>query len=159
MGNLEFSVKLQFFAFLQKDFGWEQTLVFKHPISLYQLLEKLSIKTGVQALDIFLERNRTTLKDEYRILVDGTNVHGLKGIRTVIEKDCEVAFFPAIAGGATSIKSKSWKKNYKYTLIVNFYWSAWFRKPLSIRSKSVATTMFFDMSSKYSNNAINNRDK
>ncbi len=96
------TIKLSFFAILQANFGHEQHITVKDPIRLIQLLDLFQSKNGEMACSLFLENEK--LKSGYIILIDGRNIHALEGLNTVLEKKCEISFFPLLAGGFFNIK-------------------------------------------------------
>ncbi|UCE14607.1 MAG: MoaD/ThiS family protein [Candidatus Heimdallarchaeota archaeon] len=90
-------INFSFFATLQGDFGEEQQITCNEPITLIQLLDSFQSENGEKASAFFLENGK--IKDEFIILIDGRNVHALEGLNTVLKENCEVSFFPLLAGG------------------------------------------------------------
>ncbi|MFX0015678.1 MAG: MoaD/ThiS family protein [Promethearchaeota archaeon] len=91
------TIELNFFAILQAVFGDEYRITIEEPIPLIQLLDLFHSKDGEKGSHFFLEDGE--LKKGFSILIDGRNIHALEGLNTILEKNCEVSFFPIIAGG------------------------------------------------------------
>lgn len=91
------TIKLSFFAILQSRFGEGQSIEIDEPMRLIQLFDLFKSNNGEKGSFYFLENGK--LKAGYSILIDGRNIHALEGLYTIIGKNCEVSFFPLIAGG------------------------------------------------------------
>lgn len=91
------TIKLSFFAILQSRFGEEQSIEIHEPMRLIQLCNLFKSNNGENGSFFFLEHGK--LKAGYSILIDGRNIHAMGGLDTIIGKNCEVSFFPLIAGG------------------------------------------------------------
>ena len=91
------TIKLTFFAILQTEFGEEQKISVEEPFTLIQLLNFFQSKNGEKGSSFFLENEK--IKSGFTILIDGRNILALEGLTTILEKDCEVSFFPLVAGG------------------------------------------------------------
>ena len=90
-------LKLSFFAFLEDIFGKEKYLRIDEPIRIIELFSLFKSVNGENGTSFFLDN--TSLKHGFTILIDGRNIHALEKLNTIIEEECEISFFPAIAGG------------------------------------------------------------
>lgn len=90
-------VTLTFFASLQDIFPENIDLQIPEPAPIIQIFPLFNTKMGQGADTIFLEGN--SLKPDFIVLMDGRNIHALKGIFTTITHSCEISFFPPIGGG------------------------------------------------------------
>lgn len=91
------TIKLTFFASLQKKFGEADTIVIKEPMEFRQILELFHSKDDQKGSTFFLENG--ALKKGFIVLINGRNILALKGVNTHINQNCELSFFPIIAGG------------------------------------------------------------
>ena len=92
------SLKLSFYATLMAEFGQEIALSVEDPLNFFELFSQFTTKAGISASAIFLEQN-FELKEDYNILLNGINIEGFQGLRTVISASSEVDFFTKIGGG------------------------------------------------------------
>ncbi|MFX0207575.1 MAG: MoaD/ThiS family protein [Candidatus Hodarchaeota archaeon] len=90
-------INLTFFATLLHEFGETNSIVLKEPIEFRQVLDCFQSKRGETGSIYFLENGE--LKKGITILIDGRNILALEGLNTYLDQDCEVSFFPQIAGG------------------------------------------------------------
>lgn len=90
-------INLTFFATFQHEFGEANSIFIKEPIEFRQILDCFQSKRGETGSTYFLENGE--LKKGITILIDGRNVLALEGLNTYLDQDCEVSFFPQIAGG------------------------------------------------------------
>lgn len=91
------TIKLSFFAFLQEHFGNERYISIDRPIRLIELFQLFKSGNGEYGHLFFLEN--ADLKSGFTILIDGRNIQALDKTNTILEKECEVSFFPTIGGG------------------------------------------------------------
>ena len=92
------TLKLSFYSLLIKEFGQEIYLDVDPPINFFELFNLFSSISGQLASSILLEKNYT-LKENYIILLNGQNIDGFKGLKTIIEDASEVDFFHKVGGG------------------------------------------------------------
>ena len=92
------SLKLSFYTTLIPEFGEELDLSVEIPINFFELFTLFSSSSGTLAEKIFLEKDYT-LNSDYNILLDGVNIEGYNGLRTIIDKSCEISFFHKVGGG------------------------------------------------------------
>ena len=92
------SVRLSFYLTLGKEFGQDMQLHLEYPINFFELFQLFSTKSGMKASDYFLEKN-FTLKEDYRILMNGRDIFGYDGLKTIIDSPVEIDFFPKLGGG------------------------------------------------------------
>ena len=92
------TVKLSFYLTLGKEFGKEMQLHLEYPINFFELFQLFSTQSGIKASEYFLEKNYT-LKEDYRILMSGRDIFGYDGLKTIIESEVEIDFFPKLGGG------------------------------------------------------------
>jgi len=90
-------INLSFFAFLEKEFGKSQSIIINEPIRIIELFQYFNTRNEESSTSIFL--SGTSLKNGFTILVDGRNIQALDDLNTILERECEISFFPAIAGG------------------------------------------------------------
>ncbi|MFX0084462.1 MAG: MoaD/ThiS family protein [Candidatus Hodarchaeota archaeon] len=90
-------LKLSFFAFLQEIFGKERYVSIDGPIRFIELFHLFKSKNGEDGASFFLDN--ASLKDGFTILIDGRNIQALAKLNTILKEECEISFFPAIAGG------------------------------------------------------------
>lgn len=90
-------IKLTFFASLQHEFGEVSSIVIKESIELREILDFFQSKRGKRGSTYFLENGE--LKKGITVLINGRNILALEGLNTYIDQNCEVSFFPQIAGG------------------------------------------------------------
>ncbi len=91
------TIKLSFFAILQTEFGEAHNIVLKEPMKLREILDFFQSKYNEKGSTFFLENEE--LKKGFTILIDGRNIHALEGLNTSLSHNCDVSFFPLIAGG------------------------------------------------------------
>ncbi|MHA1967217.1 MAG: MoaD/ThiS family protein [Candidatus Hodarchaeales archaeon] len=91
------TVKLSFFALLQEHFGKERYISIDRPIRLIELFQLFKSDEGEYGCSYFLDN--ANLKSGFTILIDGRNIQALDRLKTILVKNCEVSFFPVIAGG------------------------------------------------------------
>lgn len=91
------TIKLCFFAFLQEHFGKERYISIDRPIRLIELFQLFKSVNGEYGCSFFLDN--VNVKSGFSILIDGRNIQALDKTNTILEKECEVSFFPAIGGG------------------------------------------------------------
>lgn len=94
-------IKVSFFAILQTEFGETHNITIEEPIRLLQLFDLFQSKKGERGSSFLIENDE--LKKGFTILIDGRNIHALDGLTTVLDKNCEVSFFPTLAGGLFNI--------------------------------------------------------
>ena len=92
---------LSFFASLQPLFGFQQIIKVEYPIRIVELFNLFTDQNGNVATLFFLW-GETQLKEDFMILVNGKNILGMDGVKTIIDHDCDISFFPRIGGGACS---------------------------------------------------------
>jgi len=90
-------IKLEFFATLQKEFGEANTIVIEESMEFRKILDLFHSKEEEKGSFFFLENGE--LKKGFIILINGRNLLALEGVNTHINQNCEVSFFPIIAGG------------------------------------------------------------
>ncbi len=90
---------LSFFASLQPLFGFQHIIKVEYPIRVIELFDLFTDQNGIVATQFFLW-GEMQLKEDFMILVDGKNIHGMDGMKTVLDHDCDISFFPRIGGGA-----------------------------------------------------------
>ena len=90
-------IKLTFYATLQHEFGEVKIIVLKEPMEFRQILNHFVSKHGEIGKSFFLVNKE--LKKEFIVLINGRNILALDGMDTEINQNCEVSFFPKIAGG------------------------------------------------------------
>jgi molybdopterin converting factor small subunit len=91
------TLKLSFFAFLQEVFGKDRFVTIDEPIRFIEIFNLFKSENGLDSASFFLDN--LSLKNGFSILIDGRNIHALKGLNTILDEECEISFFPAIAGG------------------------------------------------------------
>ncbi len=91
-------ITLSFFATLQPLFGLSKSVQIEYPIKIFEIFAMFYTNEKMHPSGILLDGN-THLKDEYMILLDGRNIEGYNGLDTILDKDCELSFFPKLAGG------------------------------------------------------------
>lgn len=91
------TITLSFFAFLEEQFGRKQSISIDEPIKIIELFQYFSTKNGEDSTSIFLSGNQ--LNNGFTILLNGRNIQALDELNTILEEECEVSFFPVIAGG------------------------------------------------------------
>ena len=91
------TIELAFFATLQKEFGEINTIVIEEPMEFRQILDLFYSKDDQIGSSFFLENEE--LKKGFIVLINGRNILALEGLNTHINQNCEVSFFPIIAGG------------------------------------------------------------
>ncbi|MFX1284269.1 MAG: MoaD/ThiS family protein [Promethearchaeota archaeon] len=91
------TIKLSFFAILQTELGETQNITVEEPIRLQQVFDLFQSKKGERGSSFFIENDE--LKKGLTILIDGRNIHALDGLNTILDKNCDVSFFPVLAGG------------------------------------------------------------
>lgn len=91
------TIKFSFFATLKKEFGEANTIIIEEPMEFKQILDFIHSKNKEKGSSYFLENEE--LKKGFIVLVNGRNILALKGVNTCINHNCEVSFFPIIAGG------------------------------------------------------------
>lgn len=91
-------ITLSFFANLQPLFGEEIVIQVDYPVTVIEVFGLFKTKEGMDANKVFLDGN-ISLKDDYNILMNGRHIMAFNGLKTIINEDCELSFFPKIGGG------------------------------------------------------------
>ncbi len=89
---------LTFFANLQPLFGEEQVIYIEYPIRIIEIFLLFKTKEGIRANNVFLDGN-ISLKEDFNILLNGRHILAFNGLKTIINENCELSFFPKIGGG------------------------------------------------------------
>lgn len=89
---------LSFFASLQSLFGLQHIIKVEYPIRIIELFDLFTDQNGNVATHLFLW-GEMQLKEDFMILVDGKNILGMDGVKTILDHDCDISFFPRIGGG------------------------------------------------------------
>ena len=95
------TITLSFFAFLEEQFGRKQSISINEPIKIIELFRYFSTKNGEESSSIFL--SGTQLNNGFTILLNGRNIQALDELNTILEEECEISFFPVIAGGLNQL--------------------------------------------------------
>ena len=90
-------IKLAFFATLQHEFGEVSNIIINESIEFREILDFFQSKRKEKGSTYFLENEE--LKKGITVLINGRNILALEGLNTYIDQDCEISFFPQIAGG------------------------------------------------------------
>jgi molybdopterin converting factor small subunit len=97
------TIKLSFFASLQDDFETEQYVTLEESIRLIQLFNLFTSKNGKPGDLYFLESGR--IKPDFILLINGRNMFTFDGLNSILDKNCEISFFPLIGGGLRETSS------------------------------------------------------
>jgi len=90
-------VKAEFFADLREKVGCPAMELEIAGSTLLDLIEELDARTGGALMKNVLEGGK--LKDLVKVLVNGRDVRGLRGLETGLHDGDVVSFFPPVAGG------------------------------------------------------------
>ena len=90
-------VKAEFFADLRDNVGGASMDVSFGGGTVLDLIDAVDGILGGIFKDLIVQR--TDLKDLVKILVNGRDVRGLRGLYTELKEGDNVSFFPPIAGG------------------------------------------------------------
>ncbi|MCX8176583.1 MAG: MoaD family protein [Candidatus Bathyarchaeota archaeon] len=91
-------VKFRFFASLREVAGEkERILELDKPMTVYEALNVLSNFYGEKFREEVFEAE--SLAEKLTILVNGSNINTLSGLKTMLNDGDEVSIFPPIVGG------------------------------------------------------------
>ncbi len=90
-------VKVEFFADLREKVGSPVMELEIAGGTLLDLIEEIDALTGGAFMKNVLEGGK--LKDLVKVLVNGRDIRGLRGLETGLDDGNVVSFFPPVAGG------------------------------------------------------------
>lgn len=90
-------VKVEFFATLREKVGTAGVEVTFHGNTVMDLIVALDEKFGGILKELIIEGGE--LRELVKILVNGNDVRGIRGLNTELKEQDIVSFFPPVAGG------------------------------------------------------------
>lgn len=90
-------VKVEFFATLREKVGMAGVGVTFHGFTVMDLIVALDEKFGGILKELIIEGGE--LRELVKILVNGDDVRGIRGLNTELKEQDIVSFFPPVAGG------------------------------------------------------------
>jgi len=90
---------VKYFAYFRKDAGCKEETLLLAPLSVLELLNKLSEIHGQRLRKRLLTADQTEIHPDVIFLIDGRNIDFIDGKDTMVSQDAIVSLFPRVAGG------------------------------------------------------------
>lgn len=90
---------VKYFAYFRKDAGCKEETLLLAPLSVLELLNKLSEIHGQRIQKRLLTADLSEIHPDVILLIDGRNIDFINGKESIVSEDAVISLFPRVAGG------------------------------------------------------------